>query len=104
MVDIGGPAAQTHYRNLWAQRRFPNELARLDRLQRALEDVDRASSLAVTYIDQLTNADLVAKAQKLKKEADGFLCKLGFSFLCARRDHVIKHFLDAFRERNTLRV
>lgn len=60
-------------RNAWARRRHPADLDRVARLEAALEDVKRAGSLGVTFVDELTNEKLVSEAERLEAAADAAL-------------------------------
>ena len=38
-------------------------------MQKALNDAERAGSLALSFVDQLTDAALIADAERMEKEA-----------------------------------
>lgn len=63
-------ADQSLVRHGWATRHHGADLDRLSRLEAAVEDdVRRAGSLSISFIDGLTDAELVARAEKLEKDA-----------------------------------
>lgn len=54
-------------------RHFAADLNRLERLSRAVEDAKRAGSVAISFVDNLTDAGLVAKAEAMEKQATAAL-------------------------------
>jgi hypothetical protein len=61
------------HRNAWASKHHAADLDRLERLSKAVEDANRAGSVAISFIDGLTNADLVAKAEAMEAKATAAL-------------------------------
>jgi hypothetical protein len=61
------------HRNAWASKHHAADLDRLERLSKAVDDANRAGSVAISFIDSLTNADLVAKAAHMEKQATAAL-------------------------------
>lgn len=57
------------HRHAWASKHFAGDLDRMERLSKAVADSNRAGSIAISFIDGLTNADLVAKAEAMEKQA-----------------------------------
>jgi hypothetical protein len=60
-------------RHTWATKHHAADLNRLERLSKAVEDANRAGSVALAFVDGLTNADLVAKAEHMEKQATAAL-------------------------------
>jgi hypothetical protein len=60
-------------RHNWASKHHAADLDRLERLSKAVEDANRAGSVAISFVDGLTNADLVAKAEAMEKQATAAL-------------------------------
>ncbi|AMA59975.1 hypothetical protein [Bradyrhizobium sp. CCGE-LA001] len=73
-------------RYTWAKKRYPADVERLDRLERAIGDTQRAGQHAISFIDSLTDAKLIAGAeapkkwpatlqqqQRFEREADGLI-------------------------------
>jgi hypothetical protein len=61
------------HRNAWASKHFASDLDRMARLSKAVEDANRAGSVALAFVDGLTDADLVAKAEAMEKQATAAL-------------------------------
>jgi hypothetical protein len=61
------------HRNAWASKHHAADLDRLERLSKAVEDANRAGSVAISFVDGLTNADLVAKAEAMEAKANAAL-------------------------------
>lgn len=61
---------QQLFRHAWANKHFGAEIERMTRLEKAVDDAKRAGSVAISFIDGLTDADLVAKAEKMEKQAN----------------------------------
>jgi len=64
------------YRNNWASKHFAADLNRLERLSRAVEDAKRAGLVAISFVDNLTDAGLVAKAEAMEKQATAALASV----------------------------
>jgi hypothetical protein len=64
---------QALHRNAWASKHHAADLDRLERLSKAVEDANRAGSVALAFVDGLTDADLVAKAEHMEKQATAAL-------------------------------
>jgi hypothetical protein len=60
-------------RHNWASKHHAADLDRLERLSKAVDDANRAGSVALAFVDGLTNADLVAKAEHMEKQATAAL-------------------------------
>ena len=55
----------------WAQRKYPQDLDRLERIEKAVTDAQRAGQLSIAFVDSLTDAAMIAEAEKgAKKSAD----------------------------------
>ncbi|MDR6302559.1 hypothetical protein GGQ85_000235 [Nitrobacter vulgaris] len=61
------------HRNAWTSKHFASELNRLERLSKAVEDANRAGSVAISFVDSLTDADLVEKAEAMERQATAAL-------------------------------
>jgi hypothetical protein len=61
------------HRNSWASKHFAGDLDRLERLNKAVEDANRAGSVAISFVDGLTDADLVANAEQMERQASAAL-------------------------------
>lgn len=61
------------HRNNWASKHFAGKLDRVSRLSKAVEDANRAGSLAVSFVDGLTDAKLVENAEVMEKQATAAL-------------------------------
>jgi hypothetical protein len=48
----------------------------MSRLSKAVADANRAGSVALTFVDGLTDAELVAKAEHMEKQATAALAAL----------------------------
>lgn len=64
-----GENEMTLVRHNWATRRFAADLDRAERLQKALIDAERAGSLSISFVDSLTNAQLIEQAESTEKKA-----------------------------------
>ena len=60
-------------RHNWASKHFAADLDRMERLSKAIEDTKRAGTVAISFVDGLTDADLVAKAEVMEKQATAAL-------------------------------
>jgi hypothetical protein len=60
-------------RHNWASKHHAADLDRLERLSKAVDDANRAGSVAISFVDSLTNADLVSKAEQMEKQATAAL-------------------------------
>lgn len=56
-------------RHNWGAKRYPGDVDRLDRLQKAVTDSMRAGQLAINFVDTLTDANLIASAEASEKQA-----------------------------------
>jgi hypothetical protein len=61
------------HRHNWRQKHFSGDIDRRERLSKALDAAEKAGALAVAYVDHLTDADLVAKAESMEKQATAAL-------------------------------
>lgn len=62
-------------RGNWQTRRYGAELDRLQRLGKAIADAQRAGSLAIKFVDELTDAGMIADAEKSEKAANAALAE-----------------------------
>jgi hypothetical protein len=69
------PSDHEMLRSFWARKNHPAELARMDRLQKAMDDATMIGGLALKHVDQLTNAALVKSAETSEKAATEALAK-----------------------------
>lgn len=60
-------------RHNWATKRYPADVERLDRLEKAMGDTHRAGQQAISFIDSLTDANLIAGAEASEKKASDAL-------------------------------
>ncbi len=60
-------------RHHWAKTRYPADLERLDRLERAVADAQRAGVLSISFVDHLTDAKMIEDAEALAKAANDAL-------------------------------
>jgi hypothetical protein len=60
-------------RHNWALRKHAPELDRLERIRKARIDVQRAGTLALSFVDALTDAELIADAEAKAKAATAAL-------------------------------
>lgn len=63
------PAELDMLRYKWAAKRHPGMADRLGRIEKAVADAARAGQLSIGFIDSLTDAKLIAEAEKLEKGA-----------------------------------
>jgi hypothetical protein len=56
-------------RHTWASKHHGADVDRLERLSKATEAASRAGSVFVSFIDKLTDASVVEKAEVLEREA-----------------------------------
>jgi replicative superfamily II helicase len=61
------------HRHSWASKNHAPDLDRLERLSKAVDDANRAGSVALAFVDGLTDADLVSKAEQMEKQATAAL-------------------------------
>ena len=61
------------HRNNWASKHFAADLDRMSRLSKAVEDANRAGSVAVSFVDCLTDAKLVENAEAMERQAHAAL-------------------------------
>jgi hypothetical protein len=64
------------HRHSWASKNHAADLDRMSRLSKAVADANRAGSVALTFVDGLTDAELVAKAEHMEKQATAALAAL----------------------------
>jgi hypothetical protein len=64
------------HRNAWASKHFAADLDRVERLSKAVNDANRAGSVAISFIDGLTRGDLVEKSEALEREANAALAAI----------------------------
>ncbi len=65
-------------RHNWAARRYPADLDRLERIQKAVADSQRAGELTLHFVDGLTDPALIAEAEaKNKRAADALAAAKG---------------------------
>ena len=57
------------HHNNWTTKHFAADVDRMNRLSKAVEDANRAGSVAVSFVDGLTDAELVTKAEVVEKQA-----------------------------------
>ena len=58
-----GEAEREARRHQWRQKKFPSELARLVRLRKSVEAMERGGSLLMNFVDGLTNSEAVRLAE-----------------------------------------
>lgn len=56
-------------RHAWVQKHFAADVDRMQRLGRAIEDVDRIGTIVNGYVDKLTDLNLVAEAERAERAA-----------------------------------
>lgn len=61
------------YRHNWATRRYPADLDRLDRIEKAVIDAKRVGELTISFVDRLTDAKLIKEAEQNEKAANDAL-------------------------------
>jgi hypothetical protein len=61
------------HRNNWATKNFGADLDRKERLAKAIADANRAGTIAISFVEGLTQADLVEKSEALEREANAAL-------------------------------
>lgn len=61
------------YRLAWQLARYPAEMDRLSRLEKAVADTERAGSLLIGFMGQLTDSDVLAKAEESERAATAAL-------------------------------
>jgi hypothetical protein len=61
------------HRHSWASKNHAADLDRLERLSKAVNDANRAGSVALAFVDGLTDAELVSKAEHMEKQATAAL-------------------------------
>lgn len=64
-----GESEMTLFRHNWAVKHFAADLDRAERLQRALADAERAGTLSISFVDSLTDAELIERAESTEKKA-----------------------------------
>lgn len=64
-----GESEMTLVRHNWATKHFAADLDRAERLQKALVDAERAGTLSISFVDSLTNAQLIEQAESTEKKA-----------------------------------
>jgi hypothetical protein len=56
-------------RNTWARKHHAANLDRAERLEKAIADTQRAESLTIQFVDQLTNEKLIREAEAKERAA-----------------------------------
>lgn len=64
------PVEREELRQRWQKARHPAEVDRLERMERALVDVERAGGLLVNYVTGLTDAEMIGRVARLEQEAN----------------------------------
>ncbi|MBR0986537.1 hypothetical protein [Bradyrhizobium liaoningense] len=66
-------------RHNWAIKHFAGDLDRAERLQKALVDAERAGTLSISFVDGLTDAQLIQQAETTERRAAEALAAAGKS-------------------------
>jgi hypothetical protein len=69
MLSGLSPEEHEMRRHAWRTRRHTGEFERAGRLGAAMADVDRGAGALIAFVDGLTNADLIARAERTEREA-----------------------------------
>jgi hypothetical protein len=60
---------QDMLRHHWVSKRYPTELKRIELIEKAITDAERAGSLTISFINSLTDPEIIEAAQKSEKAA-----------------------------------
>ena len=60
-------------RQSWAVKNYASELSRMDRIAKAVEDAQRAGTVALEFVSQLTDAEMIEAAAASEKTANAAL-------------------------------